>query len=80
MKEASTTGAPIMRTMFYEFPNDAKCWELSDQYMFGSDYLVAPILHAGETKRTFLPDNGKIWMTILFMMVRKQLYVMLLLM
>lgn len=56
MKEASTTGAPIMRTMFYEFPNDAKCWELSDQYMFGSDYLVAPILHAGETKRNvYLP-------------------------
>lgn len=56
MKEASENGAPLMRTMFYEFPEDEKCWELTDQYMFGSDYLVAPILHAGEFKReVYLP-------------------------
>lgn len=56
MKEASETGAPLMRTMFYEFPEDEKCWELNDQYMFGSDYLVAPILHAGEFEReVYLP-------------------------
>ena len=36
--------------MFYEFPRDPRCWELSDQYMFGPDYLVAPIL----TPQTFV--------------------------
>ena len=35
--------------MFYEFPEDPLCWELSDQYMFGPDYLVAPVL----TPKTF---------------------------
>ncbi len=44
-REASENGSPLLRTMFYEFPEDAKCWELTDQYMFGPDYLVAPILH-----------------------------------
>ncbi len=63
MKEASETGAPLMRTMFYEFPEDAKCWELKDQYMFGSEYLVAPILKAGAKKREVYLPAGK-WVEI----------------
>lgn len=56
MKEASETGAPLIRTMFYEFPEDEKCWSLSDQYMFGSEYLVAPILSLGAREReVYLP-------------------------
>lgn len=59
MKEASENGSPLMRTMFYEFPNDSKCWEISDQYMFGSDYLVAPILNAGQFERdVYLPEGN----------------------
>ena len=42
--EAHENGSPLMRAMFYEFPEDEKCWTLSDQYMFGPDYLVAPVL------------------------------------
>ena len=56
MKEAAKNGSPVMRAMFYEFPNDANCWELTDQYMFGSKYLVAPVLHAKEKERSvYLP-------------------------
>ncbi|MBR1586139.1 MAG: glycoside hydrolase family 31 protein [Clostridia bacterium] len=43
-REAHETGSPLLRAMFYEFPEDPRCWELADQYMFGPDYLVAPIL------------------------------------
>lgn len=58
MKEASETGAPLMRTMFYEFPQDEKCWEISDQYMFGTEYLVAPVLYANQYSRNvYLPDG-----------------------
>lgn len=54
--EASANGSPLLRTMFYEFPDDAKCWELQDQYMFGSDYLVAPIFHMNEfARKVYLP-------------------------
>ena len=63
MKEASGNGAPLLRTMFYEFPEDKVCWELSDQYMFGPDYLVAPILHAGEFEREVYLPKG-IWKDI----------------
>lgn len=63
MKEAHETGAPLLRTMFYEFPNDSKCWRLEDQYMFGDKYLVAPILAAGLTEReVYLPAG--VWKNI----------------
>lgn len=56
MCQANKTGAPLLRTMFYEFPEDEICWGLSDQYMFGSDYLVAPVLEAGQRERdVYLP-------------------------
>lgn len=59
MEEASATGTPLMRTMFYEFPQDEKCWEIDDQYMFGSRYLVAPVLAAGVTRRkVYLPEGN----------------------
>ena len=66
--EAHENGSPLLRAMFYEFPKDEKCWTLSDQYMFGPDYLVAPILQSGARARdVYLPKglwqdirNGKV--------------------
>lgn len=57
--EASANGSPLIRTMFYEFPDDEKCWELEDQYMFGSDYVVAPILELNCFKRDVYLPEGK---------------------
>lgn len=59
MKEASENGSPVIRTMFYEFPEDEKCWNLKEQYMFGSRYLVAPVLYQGMTERTVYLPAGK---------------------
>ena len=56
MEEAHTTGAPVMRPMFYEFPEDEACWELKDQYMFGPEVLAAPVTEAGAVRRkVYLP-------------------------
>lgn len=63
MEEASKTGSPLMRTMFYEFPEDKTCWELSDQYMFGAKYLVAPILNVDQFSRSVYLPSGK-WKNI----------------
>lgn len=63
MAEASETGSPVIRTMFYEFPEDRKCWDITDQYLFGSKYLVAPVLYQGMTERTvYLPAGS--WRSI----------------
>jgi len=63
MEEASENGSPVIRTMFYEFPEDAKCWEVKDQYMFGSKYLVAPVLYQGMTERMVYLPKGR-WKNI----------------
>ncbi len=58
MKEASESGIPVMRSMFYEFPDDDQTSELMDQYMFGTDLLVAPIIKENARQRTvYLPQN-----------------------
>lgn len=56
MQEAHETGLPPMRTLFLEFPDDAKAWEITDEFMFGSKYLVAPILKYKQREReVYLP-------------------------
>ena len=56
MREASENGSPLMRTMFYEFPEDGVCWNCTDQYMFGEKYLAAPVLYEGMRRRSvYLP-------------------------
>ena len=59
--EASSNGSPLIRTLFYEFPEDLRCWEIEDQYMFGSEYLVAPILHFGQFERSVYLPAGARW-------------------
>lgn len=59
MDEASQTGAPIMRPMFWEFPEDEICYILEDEYFYGKDILFAPIYRQGETQRdVYLPEGN----------------------
>lgn len=61
MQEAHELGTPVMRTMFYAFPEDPMCWQQETQYMFGPDILVAPITEAGsEGRKVYLPA-GETW-------------------
>ena len=59
MEEAHIKGNPVMRTMFYEFPDDDKCWNCTDQYMLGSKILVAPVMEKEIGKRkVYLPKTS----------------------
>ena len=61
MKAAHEDGSPIMRAMFYEFPDDDICWDLKDQYMFGPDLLVAPVMYPGAVSRKVYLPAGCTW-------------------
>jgi len=61
MQNAHETGAPVMRPMFFDFPSDSRCWELKDQYMFGSGILVAPVMEAGAVSRAVYLPSGTEW-------------------
>ena len=55
----SDTGVPIMRPMFYDYPDDEQCYQLGEQYMFGDDIIFAPIVNQGETgKNVYLPEGN----------------------
>lgn len=58
MEEAHEKGTPVMRTMFYEFPEDEVCWNVETQYMFGADILVAPVFELGQRQvKVYLPKS-----------------------
>jgi alpha-D-xyloside xylohydrolase len=58
MEIARKEGKPLMRPMFFDYPEDAVCYELEDQYFFGEDILFAPITEQGLTeRRVYLPKG-----------------------
>ena len=61
MAVASTTGLPVMRALFLEFPEEDEAWEVSDQYMFGPDVLVAPVTAEGVRERDVYLPAGASW-------------------
>ena len=61
MEEAHLKGTPVMRTMFYEFPDDPRCWEFETQYMFGPDIIVAPVYELGKRNREVYLPKGQNW-------------------
>lgn len=64
-EQAHLYGDPLIRTLFYEFPDDKKCWGASDQYMFGENLLVAPILKAYTAERKVYLPSGAVWKSII---------------
>jgi len=55
------TGAPFMRALFMDFPNDPKVVDLGDEYMFGPALLVAPVTEQGATSREVYLPTGTDW-------------------
>jgi alpha-D-xyloside xylohydrolase len=54
--DSSAKGHPVLRTLFFEYPDDPTAWKVEDQYMFGSDLLVAPLMVEGSTgRKVYLP-------------------------
>ena len=59
MEEAHEKGAPVIRALFYEFPEDPVCWDVKDSYMYGPDVLVAPVCYEkARSRRVYLPAGA----------------------
>lgn len=61
MAETHEKNSPVMRTMFFEFPDQAEIWNIYDQYCFGPDLLVAPVMHEGTRSRDVWLPAGETW-------------------
>ncbi|HET7871714.1 MAG TPA: DUF5110 domain-containing protein, partial [Terriglobales bacterium] len=59
VRECATTGMPIMRALWLHFPGDAKAVACADQYMWGKNLLVAPVVEKdATTRRVYLPAGA----------------------
>ncbi len=58
VRESHDTGLPIMRALWLHYPQDAASAMRGDEYLFGRDILVAPVVEKGATTRTvYLPPG-----------------------
>ena len=64
MTAAHEKGSPVMRTLFYEFPQDKTAWEIEDEYLYGPDVLVAPVMYENMREREVYLPKGANWVNI----------------
>lgn len=57
---SSRRGHPMMRTLFFEYPQDPTSWFIEDEYFFGEDLLVAPLFEDAPGRSVYLPPGR--WM------------------
>jgi alpha-D-xyloside xylohydrolase len=61
MKRAHESGVPPMRPLFFDFYQDQNIFGIEDEFMFGPDLLVAPVLYEGAQSRQVYLPNGSTW-------------------
>jgi alpha-D-xyloside xylohydrolase len=64
MARAHERGTPVMRPLFYDYPLDQHAWDVENQYLFGPDLVVAPILELDVRSRAvYLPPSTR-WIDV----------------
>ncbi|MGP3932387.1 TIM-barrel domain-containing protein [Nonomuraea sp. KM88] len=53
--EAARTGAPMMRALCVDHPDDPVAWQADLEYLFGRDLLVAPMTAPDGVRQVYLP-------------------------
>lgn len=51
-------GWPMLRALFFEYPDDPTSWLVDDEYLFGSDLLVAPMFEESAERMVYLPPGA----------------------
>ncbi|MDD3522293.1 MAG: alpha-xylosidase [Bacteroidales bacterium] len=54
-RECTQTGLPMLRALLIAYPDDPVVWQIEDQYLFGSDMMVAPLFESGSERLVYLP-------------------------
>ena len=59
VREGTLNGMPVMRALWLHFPDDPRCAERGDEYLWGRSMLVAPVFEPGaKMRRVYLPRGG----------------------
>jgi alpha-glucosidase len=58
LAEAQASGLPAQRALFLHYPQDTQTFTIQDQFLYGADVMVAPVIEAGAVmRRVYLPDD-----------------------
>ena len=56
-KITTRTGMPVLRAMILHYPEDKTCRQIDDQYFFGENMLVAPVMNSENKRDIYLPEG-----------------------
>lgn len=54
-RKTTESGYPVLRALIFHNADDKTCWHIDDQYYFGDDFLVAPLMEPGGKREVYLP-------------------------
>ena len=57
-RKATETGYAVLRALVFEHPEDRVCWHIDDEYYFGDDFLVAPVMNSDDCRDIYLPEGN----------------------
>nr|WP_222916895.1 TIM-barrel domain-containing protein [Natrinema sp. SYSU A 869] len=60
-RDATETGKPVQQPLVFHFQDDEQTHDIADQFMFGDDMMVAPVLEEGATSREVYLPEGEQW-------------------
>ena len=58
VRECTQSGLPMMRSLWLHYPNDPAAVARGDEYLWGRDILVAPVVEKGATERKLYLPHG----------------------
>lgn len=56
-KKATQTGYPMLRALIFHHQDDRMCWHIDDEYYFGDDFFVAPVMSSDNKRDVYLPEG-----------------------
>ncbi|WP_321285985.1 alpha-xylosidase [uncultured Sunxiuqinia sp.] len=56
-EKTTQTGFPVLRALIFHHPKDKMCWHIDDQYYFGDDFMVAPVMNRENKRDVYVPEG-----------------------
>ena len=56
-EQCTKTGWPMLRALLMHHPHDKQVWHIDDEYYFGSEFLVCPVMNSGNRRDIYLPEG-----------------------
>ena len=56
-EKATKSGSTIVQALIFHHPEDNNCWHIDDEYYFGDDFLVAPVMNSENKRDIYLPEG-----------------------